>query len=261
MKTLNADNKMKIKLNSIRLTAERLSLRPWSALLITALLVSFANAAPPDAGSGTHREREIKGVPPRDAATKKNLIDLSDHFNGSIRQGWFPSTGNGSSADKTLPIPLGIERFNGIDFDLRGGVQLSGILMKKAGGQFPEEVKGIKVGLNGERLHFLQAAGWAADAYVPLRSKTGVFVVHYGYGSEREVPIVTGEDLRDWVQHDENIILHGEVAWKGETPNGLPARVFHSHWENPQPDVEISSLDYVSKMTAASPFLIAITAE
>ena len=236
-------------------------------LLVAAFLATIVvaprlpSAAEAQDAADKKAENRINGVPARDAATKKNLIDLSEHFNGSPREGWFPRTPNGGPADKALPLPLGVGRFEGIDFDVRGVIQLSGTRMQRAGGEFPEAVKGIKVGLKCKRLHFLHAAGWAADAYLPLGSKIGNFVVRYADGSEREISIVTGEDLRDWVQHDEDAISHGTVAWKGTTPNGLPARVFTSHWENPQPDVEIKSIDYISKMTDASPFLIAMTLE
>ena len=227
---------------------------------VSALAGPSSDEAARDSAEKTSEAR-IKGVPPRDVATKKNLIDLSDYYNGSPREGWLPRTGNGTSAAKALPIALGVGRFEGIDFDVRGLIQLSGTRIQQAGGQFPEAVKGIKADLKCKRLHFLHGAGWAAEAYVPLGSKIGSFVVHYADSSEREIPIITGEDLRDWVQHDEDAIRHGEVVWKGKTPNGLPVRVFRSHWDNPQPEVEIKSIDYVSKMTDASPFLIAVTGE
>jgi hypothetical protein len=47
------------------------------------------------------------------------------------------------------------------------------------------------------------------------------------------------------------------VAWKGKDGR----RVYVSTWENPWPDVEIVSMDFVSAMTRCGPFLIAVTAE
>jgi hypothetical protein len=38
-------------------------------------------------------------------------------------------------------------------------------------------------------------------------------------------------------------------------------RLFKTSWVNPFPDEEITSIDYVSAMSDAAPFLIAITAE
>ena len=234
---------------------------------MTALLAVIATVPDPssdangkDAAENNTGER-VKGVPPRDPTTKKSLIDLSSCYNGSLREGWLPSTVAGTTAQKAFPIPFGVSKFDGLDFDVRGVVQLSGNRMKQAGGEFPEKVLDIRAGLKCKRLHFLHAAGWAANNYVPLGTQIGTYVVHYADNSEREIPIVTGENLRDWVPHDEDEVSQGTVVWKDKTPGGLTARIYKCQWENPQSEIEIKSIDFVSKMTDASPFLIAITAE
>ena len=38
-------------------------------------------------------------------------------------------------------------------------------------------------------------------------------------------------------------------------------RLFRVTWDNPSPDVEIRTLDFVSLMRVAAPFLVAITVE
>lgn len=50
------------------------------------------------------------------------------------------------------------------------------------------------------------------------------------------------------------------MAWEG--PHAFPKihptrlRIYHSTWENPRPDAEVVSFDFVSKMTTtAAPFL------
>ena len=57
-----------------------------------------------------------------------------------------------------------------------------------------------------------------------------------------------------------------QVAWEGPHafPNIHPTRlrIYHSTWENPQPDKEVVSFDFVSRMTTtAAPFLIAVTVD
>ena len=207
------------------------------------------------------RTEPIKGVPPRDTSTKPNLIDLSDHFNGSPREGWIPTTPSGTTAEKTLPIPLGVGPFDGVDFDVRGLIQLSGEMIKKAGGDFPEQVKGIKVGQKCKRLHFLQASTWGQPPYLEEGVQIGMFVLHYADGSEREIPIVNGEDLRDWLARSKEDPKRATIVWSGENPTKSEVRVYKSTSENPLPDQKLESIDYVSKMTAASPFLLAITLE
>ena len=38
-------------------------------------------------------------------------------------------------------------------------------------------------------------------------------------------------------------------------------KIYRTVWENPTPEQEIASLDYVSRGTPSAPFLISITAE
>lgn len=209
-------------------------------------------------GEAKEKAEPIKGVPPRDIATKPNLIDLSDHFNGSLREGWLPATFS-TTAEKNLPMALGVEKFDGVEFDVRGLIQLSGEAIKKADGDFPEQVKGIRIGQKCKRVHVLHAATWAKG--VGDSVEIGRLVFHYADGSEREFPIVNGENVRDWVTPSKEDLRRATVVWTGENPAKMELRIYKATWENPSPDVEIKSVDYISKMTAASPFLIAITTE
>ena len=47
---------------------------------------------------------------------------------------------------------------------------------------------------------------------------------------------------------------------KDEKPE-LSVRIYKSTFANPQPDVEISSVDYVSTLKQAAPFLVGLTLE
>jgi len=55
------------------------------------------------------------------------------------------------------------------------------------------------------------------------------------------------------------------VAWRGQnswaSPPDWKILLYGFHWRNPQPDVEIATIDFNSAMTMAAPFLVAITAE
>ena len=55
------------------------------------------------------------------------------------------------------------------------------------------------------------------------------------------------------------------VAWTGRNPaathQGAKLRLFKTAFENPQPDKEIKSIDYVSGMAVSAPFMIAMTLE
>jgi hypothetical protein len=184
-------------------------------------------------------------------------VDLSDYFNGSLHQGWLPSTENGTAAQKNLPMPLGVTIFDGVEFNVRGLVQLSGQTIKGYGANFPEQVPGMKVGQKCKRLHFLHAAGWAN--YVEEGVQIGKYVLHYADGSQREIPLLNGDNVGDWGGISTENPKHAAIVWTGHNDT-MDLRVFKTTWENPLPDQLIETIDYVSDMTVASPFLIAITA-
>jgi hypothetical protein len=69
--------------------------------------------------------------------------------------------------------------------------------------------------------------------------------------------------LRDWwVGADKVVDLkNAQVAWQGEATNGNAVRIYQRSWENPSPDREVVSLEFISTMTRCAPFLLAITTE
>ncbi len=94
--------------------------------------------------------------------------------------------------------------------------------------------------------------------------KIGAYILHYADGRQMELPIVYGEDVRDWWQpSDPKDATRAAVAWSGPSPSGPSGglRVFQRTWDNPRPDVEVESLDFTSTVTKCAPFLIALTLE
>lgn len=85
-------------------------------------------------------------------------------------------------------------------------------------------------------------------------------MVHYRDGRSEEIPILRGQDLRDWlVTSDLGSTRSSSVAWTGTNSNRAPSA--QRTWKNPYSYVEIQSLDLVTKMTKCAPFVIAITTE
>ena len=72
--------------------------------------------------------------------------------------------------------------------------------------------------------------------------------------------MIYGRDVHDCVpaSNDPSAGESGKVAWTGTNTNH---RVYLSTWENPRPEIEVTTLDFVSAMTRSAPFLIALTAE
>ena len=99
--------------------------------------------------------------------------------------------------------------------------------------------------------------------------QVGSYVLHYADGERRELPIVYGRDLANWWFWGipkSSIESGGAVAaWVGQKPeaakNGAGICLYKSTRENPRPDVELVSIDFVSSMSFAAPFLVALTVE
>jgi hypothetical protein len=77
-----------------------------------------------------------------------------------------------------------------------------------------------------------------------------------------DLPIIYGEDLRDWsvdAERDQPT-RNATIAWTG--PMGAAGmRLFHRPYVNPRPDVEVVSLDFISANAGPAPLVVAITVE
>jgi hypothetical protein len=124
--------------------------------------------------------------------------------------------------------------------------------------------------LQSGRATALHATCWGGN--LPDGTVVGAYVWHFSDGTTHEQPIVYGRDLRDWwfggqywfYQGDpKSQAEHGQVAWTGSNPvaqrSGVTVRLYLTTYENPHPDLEVTSIDLVSEMTTAAPFLIAMT--
>jgi hypothetical protein len=182
-------------------------------------------------------------------------IDLTEYYNAALLQTWHPGMQN-----NTLDmLPPGLLQLADVVFDVRGIIQLSGLDLNRAGGKYPEQISGIRIGRSCRQLHFLQAAGW----HSPEGARIGSYVVYYEDGQEQVIPIVYGEDVRDWNGSNDsaNELAHGQMVWSGINNAGLHIRLFKTTWVNPRPEQKILSMDYISAMANSAPFLVALTAE
>ena len=201
------------------------------------------------------RHRLLKLILPRLAQASSNLIDLTDYYNAPLVQAWHPGTRN----NNLDILPSGLLQLGGTVFDVRGVVQLSGGGLERAGGKFPRRIEGIRVKQACGTLRFLHACGWSA----PEGTRIGTYLVHYVDGRAQEIPIVYGDDVRDWnAEADPSFkVKHGSIVWSGVNRARLLVRLFEVTWVNPWAASEIDSIDYLSEMANAAPFLISITAE
>ena len=137
------------------------------------------------------------------------MIDLSRYYNAALTE---PRPG--SPAGSLATLPRGLRKFAGVDFDVRGIVQLGG--KSPAANKFPAEVTGIKVGQKCQHLYFLHAAcfGGAVDE----GKEIAAYVVHFAANQMRlEIPVSYGRDVRNWLSRPNEPEESNDltVAWKG----------------------------------------------
>jgi hypothetical protein len=140
---------------------------------------------------------------------------------------------------------------------------------------FPDKVGEIPVGKLAAQLHFFHATAFGGGpnppgsmGYVDDGTLIGEYTVRYEDSSSETIPIVYGEDVRDWFYLEgEKEPSKGKVAWRGSNDFApqvqAKLRLYVSSWKNPKPDKKVVSIDYTSKKTetVAAPFCVAITVE
>jgi eukaryotic-like serine/threonine-protein kinase len=206
--------------------------------------------------SPVNRAAETSRFPVRDLKAGAEQIDLSSHYNLELHR-----PGGGDFAG----LAVGTQTLGGTPFDVRGIIHLNGQLAKQDGAEYPESIMGIRVGRTCRWLHFLQGTGWDAAS----GTEVGKYVLHYADGQQRELPIIFGRDLENWwfqgAPPEMNDPDGAVTVWTGNNlkaaNDGYSIGLYESTRTNPRPDVELESIDFVSSMSPAAPFLVALTVD
>jgi WD40 repeat protein/tetratricopeptide (TPR) repeat protein len=207
---------------------------------------------------------EAKRIPKRDPAAKPNLIDLSLYYNAALGEDWHNRSREGGNDLGKLPI--GVQTFAGVHYDVRALIQVTSRMLGRQNPDYPEEIKDIKIAQKCRRLHFLHGAGWSDEE----NAEVAQYLIRYADGQSADMPVRYGKDLRNWQfwpEMPEQEKEGGVIAWRGPQGRwqdyfpGWGVRLYQSTWDNPTPDVEVTSLTFKSTMNSAAVFLIAVTAE
>ncbi|HEY1861819.1 MAG TPA: hypothetical protein VGG61_15775 [Gemmataceae bacterium] len=223
-------------------------MRPLLILTGTFVAFSLAVAAPaPDA--------------------KYTYVDLKGKFNHKITEKFHAT----DTDENNLAIEPGKQKLGDIDFQIGDGViQLGSIMVKED----PEKVEGIKIGSKFIKLHIIHACGYGGGpntkppGFVEDGTTIGEYKVYYDDKTTETIPIVYGEDVRDWwFGKDEKEPSKSQVVWKSETEQSKKymcgTRLYLSTWKNPKPGKKVVSIDYIGRKTetGAAPFCVAMTLE
>ena len=214
-------------------------------------------------GRWTEAAADIRsfGIPAREPGTAAQLVDLSAFYNATFKGDWMDDLTPGNDLAE---LPTGIQLLAGSQFDVRGLAQLRGT--REAVGRFPNQLAAIPVGVKGKRIRFLQGLSHDEERFGTV---IGRYVLHFKNGKVSEHQVVLGGNVLDWW---DQLSMPGAgrpiVGWSGGNESVRAAERFNPQihlylttWENPSPDEEIVSLDFVSAGKAASPFLVAVTVE
>jgi hypothetical protein len=201
------------------------------------------------------------------------FVDLAPYTN----QKFTDNFGSGRDGNDLKSIGKDSRTFGGINFKLASGVmQLNS---KNLPVQKPNKVQGIKVGNQAAKIHIVHATGYGNGSalgqqgnegdplYIADGAKIAEYKINYTDGKSAVIPVVYGEDVRDWwFGPGAKGVTRGKVAWQGENEltKGFEqrTRVYLTTWDNPHPDKQIATIDYVKVGDgAAAPFCVAITLE
>jgi serine/threonine protein kinase len=198
-------------------------------------------------------------APPPEDKKRVTFVDLRPKTNHLLND-TFPAVTMALAGNDLAGLKPGVQTLEGVKFNVAEGlIQLAN---KRLQNQLPEKVEGITADSKCAKLHILHATGSAvADGTVIAQ-----YVIHYADRSTETVEVVYGEDVRDWWYVDgEMETTRGKIAWKGSNEAAMAfrtsIRLFSQTWINPKPAMKVSSIDYVSTLTDAAPFVVAITLE
>ena len=204
---------------------------------------------------------------------KFTFVNLQPHVNQKLTDNF----GSGRDGNDLVAVGKDGRTFGGANFKLADGViQLGSQFL---GSPKPSKVEGIKVGGMCAKIHIVQSTIYGNGQPVGQEGKEGEpgfvadgktiaeYKVHYEDGSEATIPVVYGEDVRDWwFNQNAKDVSRAKVVWKGENDLtrelGCRVRLFMTTWENPHPEKKIATIDFIKTGdNAAAPFCLAITLE
>jgi hypothetical protein len=200
-----------------------------------------------------------RSLPPQLAYT---TLDLTRYANRGLKDD-VPDDGKGGWTDQGANVdlrtfPTGKQVFGGVPFDI--GAEPKCCIVLKSDSRpgkegLPASVT-IPVGQTVEGLCFLHSAAYTNKGQI------GLYQIVYQDGSTTDIPLIHGENLRDWADTPSAFTrertTQSRVAWTGTTKVFPVVCVYQMLWVNPRPDAAIKEVKF-SNPSAACPVLMGIT--
>ena len=176
-------------------------------------------------------------------------MGLSDKTPRDHKGGWFDQ---GPHNDLSK-LPGGIQKFNGIPFQIKAKGKSCVILRGHTLKFFPLDSGPIKVNRKAQIIYFLTACGWNAS----LGEKVAFITVRYKQGGlYLDIPLRYKKETSGWWNPEK--IPNAEIAWRGQN-GSAEVGLYSFGWINPNPEQEIDTITFVSTNSSAVPAFIAAT--
>ena len=159
-------------------------------------------------------------------------------------------------------MPRGEVSFHDVPFNVTGAIRIGGVRAARERKPYPGAVVGVPVRQRAACVHLLQAAeNWRGasrgDPY-------GTVVLRYANGETRSFYLrflVHGMDWWGGPNTPQETVSdpNTRLGWAFRKPDGSYRRLFHTMFTNPLPELEISTVDFVSPVENANLWLYGLT--
>ena len=201
------------------------------------------------------------GIPERSKDATDDQVDLTSFYNQTLIEMPYRSKADGNNSAKTWKrLPIGLVDFNGVTFDVRGMIRLSGgfVVNREFPQPLPSNVSDIKVNRKTDYLHFLHNVVAGTGTRIADGEPVGYYEINYVDGEKERLPILYGQDVVHWMFNQFVAPREAAIGWSEGHYSGFKT-LSQSCWENPRPDVEIKTVTFGSANNQPAPFLVALT--
>jgi RNA polymerase sigma factor (sigma-70 family) len=196
-------------------------------------------------------------------------INLAPYYNAKLSDGLVRGKINSLAA-----LPSGVNLYGGVPFDVEGAIYLMGGGIARFDKVVPKEVDGIHVGYRCRKIYLFHGEQYIF--FGNWGNTVSKLILHYEDGSTNELDLVAGKNAFDFwsplfstgvspanLNGDPNTV----PAWTGSNQlihNWQPDEslvLLRTTFDNPQPNLTLESVDYVSNDMMTVPMLLGLTVE
>jgi WD40 repeat protein len=183
-------------------------------------------------------------------------VDLQPKANQKLKETFISA--NNFEDNHLAELKQGKQTLEGFKFNIGEGMIY--LANKKLKDKLPEKVEGIKVVAKFAHLHILHATAYRDTPDTVI----GKYIVRYDDKTTETIDVAYGQDVMDWWNYPGSTPPgRGKVVWTGanDAAKGFDATLwlFAHTWQNPHPNKQVASIDFVSTLTDAAPFVVAMT--